>query len=425
MSHNNKVLLMPMPTELNEALEKKDWATAKQLLLDELRHGDDKGYTKEETSALIYNLILAYIGLKENEKAIKAYNRHKQGMTEEDREIIKEEIKKINTGASIETINKDGQIISISWFKSPIRLLDVIGVKTIKKELMKKIVLPIQHPDIYKSYGAKLKAGVLLFGPPGTGKTMMAKAVAGEVEGRMLILNFADVINRFVGDTEKNIKRIFDEAKEYRPSIVFIDELDGIASNRNEGHDSGQSTAMRSSINVLLTEIDGATSSNEGLFVLGSSNRPWDVDNAFKRSGRFSQLIYVPAPNTKTRIDLFRHYTKDLKRKPINYYKLGFASFGMTPADIMDVCNNAAMEKASQFIQDKKDSKVSTKDIMRQMKEKGKPSIFEWYAQTFEQFQKLSPDERANYGALRKDLIFWQTKAHGMKNMYSLLANIM
>ncbi len=169
--------------------------------------------------------------------------------------------------------------------------------------------------------------------------------------------------------------------------------------------------------------MDGVMTNNKGVFVLGATNRPWDIDNAFKRGNRFEEVIYVTLPTLSERIKIFKYYCDKIKNKnKINYIKLGMSSFGMSPSDISQATNNAVKAKVAQVLwANKKQDPVSTKDILKELK-KIKSILPEWYQKTYLDMQKLPPEERSSYKELLKDCKFWQKNAKSYKVIFSILA---
>jgi tetratricopeptide (TPR) repeat protein len=174
-----------------------------------------------------------------------------------------------------------------------IKFSDVGGMENIKEEIRLKIIYPLQSPDIYKAYGKKTGGGVLLYGPPGCGKTLVSRATAGEIKANFISIGLHQILDMYVGNSEKNLHEIFELARKHVPSILFIDEIDAMAANRADLRHS----ASRTVINQFLAEMDGGINSNEGVLILGATNAPWSIDAAFRRPGRFDRMIFVPTPD--------------------------------------------------------------------------------------------------------------------------------
>ena len=162
-----------------------------------------------------------------------------------------------------------------------LQLSDVAGMAEVKARLEAAFLAPMRNPELRKLYGKSLRGGLLLYGPPGCGKTFIARAVAGELGARFMAISFADVVDMYIGSSERNIKEIFATARRHAPCVVFLDEVDAIGQKRSQL----RSTPMRSAVNQLLLELDDVTAGNEGVFVLAATNHPWDVDSALRRPG--------------------------------------------------------------------------------------------------------------------------------------------
>ncbi len=226
--------------------------------------------------------------------------------------------------------------------KPSVNFSDVVGLEVAKRELRRHIVLPLSNPELAKEYGIEAGGGIILYGPPGCGKTFIVKALAGESNANMINLKISDVLRSLLGHSEMRIRRAFEEARAKAPAIIFMDEFDLLGAARADYEFHG----YRSITNTLLEELDGLSSSNKNVLVLAATNAPWLIDPAFKRPGRFDKQIYVPPPDEKQRAELFRLY---LKGRPlednINYDELASKSTMCTSADIAGICNSA-MEDA-------------------------------------------------------------------------------
>ena len=173
---------------------------------------------------------------------------------------------------------------------------DIAGLDGVKQIIRRRVINAIKHPEIYEANKKKAGGGVLMFGLPGTGKTMIAKAVANEVNAKFYSIKCSDIVSKWFGDTEKNIKELFDTARKEKVAVIFFDEFDGLAPSR-----STKSTVMPRAVNELLAQIDGFSKSDNILLLLAATNRPWDIDSGILRSGRFSERIEIPLPDADAR----------------------------------------------------------------------------------------------------------------------------
>jgi len=222
---------------------------------------------------------------------------------------------------------------------------DIAGLEDVKEAIKIRMIYPLKHPEVYSAYGKKMGGGVLLYGPPGTGKTMIAKAIACEVGATFYAVKGSDIVSKWVGESEQNINALFEEARKNDLSIIFIDEIDSLLGKRGiDNHNDKR-------VNEFLQQIDGFSSDSSKLLLLGATNRPWDLDSAAMRSGRFSEKIYVPLPDKKAREFLFAKYLKGLPlADDCNIDTLVKLSEGMSGADINEVCDSAKIEPLKESI---------------------------------------------------------------------------
>jgi SpoVK/Ycf46/Vps4 family AAA+-type ATPase len=217
-------------------------------------------------------------------------------------------------------------------------LADVAGLTEVKKRLEAAFLAPMRNPELRKLYGKSLRGGLLLYGPPGCGKTFVARAVAGELGARFITVSFADLIDMFVGRSERNIHELFEVARRNAPCVVFLDEVDAIGQKRSQL----RNTPMRSAVNQLLLELDDVASDNTGVFLLAATNHPWDVDSALRRPGRFDRTLLVLPPDGPAREGVFRFHLRERPVAGIDLAKLSKMTDGYSGADIAHICETAA-----------------------------------------------------------------------------------
>jgi transitional endoplasmic reticulum ATPase len=219
---------------------------------------------------------------------------------------------------------------------------DIGGLEDVKKELFETVQYPIEHADKYIKFGMDPSKGVLFFGPPGCGKTMLAKAIANECGANFISIKGPELLTMWYGESEANVRDLFAKARAAAPCILFFDELDSIAKARSSGGGGSGSDAGDRVINQILTEIDGV-GAKKSVFVIGATNRPDILDNAITRPGRLDQLIYIPLPDFESRVNIFK---ASLRRSPlaenIDIQSLARVTEGFSGADINEICQRAA-----------------------------------------------------------------------------------
>jgi len=221
---------------------------------------------------------------------------------------------------------------------SSIRLTDVGGMTEVKKRLEAAFLAPMRNPELRRLYGKSLKGGLLLYGPPGCGKTFLAKAIAGELGASFFSVTLADVLDMYIGQSERNLSEIFATARRNAPCVLFLDEIDALGQRRSQL----RSNAMRGTVNQLLTELDGVGAANDGVFVLAATNAPWDVDVALRRPGRLDRTVLVLPPDQAAREAILRHHLKDRPVAKIDLASAARRTDGYSGADLAHVCETAA-----------------------------------------------------------------------------------
>jgi SpoVK/Ycf46/Vps4 family AAA+-type ATPase len=219
-----------------------------------------------------------------------------------------------------------------------VRLSDVGGMEAVKQRLEAALFAPIRNPELMKLYGKKLHGGLLLYGPPGCGKTFIARAVAGELSARFIAVTLADVLDMWLGQSERNLHEVFQTARRNAPCVLFLDEVDAIGQKRSQL----RSSALRGSVNQLLLELDDIGAANESVFVLAATNHPWDVDAALRRPGRFDRTVLVLPPDESAREAILRLHLRDRPIAGIDVTSLARATEGYSGADLAHICEVAA-----------------------------------------------------------------------------------
>ena len=270
-----------------------------------------------------------------------------------------------------------------------VRWKEVGGLEELKNELIESVEWPLKKPEVFKKMGITPPRGILLFGPPGCGKTLLARAVATEGEANFISIKGPEIFSKWVGESEKAIREVFRKARTAAPAIIFFDELDSIVPRRGLGYsDSGASERV---ISQLLTELDGIESL-QNVVVIAATNRPDILDPAVLRPGRFDRLIYVPAPDPKALKEIFKIHAHDMPlSKDVDLDQVARMAAGYSGADIEALCREAAMNALRE---DTKADEVTLRDFKEAM-EKVKPSITGDMDTWYQSFSKRFRRERA------------------------------
>ncbi|MFE1902567.1 ATP-binding protein [Streptomyces gardneri] len=258
-----------------------------------------------------------------------------------------------------------------------VRLADVGGMEEVKDRLEAAFLAPMRNPELRRLYGKSLRGGLLLYGPPGCGKTFIARAVAGELGANFLTVSLSDVLDMWIGASEKNIHDIFETARRQAPCVVFLDELDALGAKRSRTHHSG----LRNVVNQLLTELDGIASGagNEGVFVLAATNVPWDVDIALRRPGRLDRTLLVLPPDAAAREAILRYHLRERPIEAVDLGKLVKVTEDFSGADLAHLCESAAEAALLDSARSGSVRLITTKDLLGAAKQI-KPSTEPWFA---------------------------------------------
>jgi transitional endoplasmic reticulum ATPase len=216
---------------------------------------------------------------------------------------------------------------------------DIGGLEQVKQELREAVELPLKNPHAFKRIGIEAPRGILLHGPPGCGKTLLAKGVATESEANFIAVRGPELLSKWVGESEEGVRRVFRRARQVAPCIIFFDEVDALAGTR--GQEVGTKVTERV-LNQMLTEIDGIEKM-EGVTVIAATNRPDLLDPALLRPGRFDSLIDIPMPDEETRVAIFKVHTKNMPLKGVNLEELARKTKDFSGADIAALCREAGM----------------------------------------------------------------------------------
>jgi transitional endoplasmic reticulum ATPase len=258
--------------------------------------------------------------------------------------------------------------------KPEVSFANVGGMEDIKEEIRMKIIYPLQNRALFKAYGKKLGGGVLLYGPPGCGKTLISKATAGEIQANFISVGIHQILDLYVGNSEKNLHQSFQLARENAPAILFFDEVDALAADRKDFRES----AIRTMINQFLAEMDGNIGSNEGILVLGATNAPWHLDPAFRRPGRFDRIVFVPPPDEPAREAIVEIIARDKPLKRLDVKALAKRTKEFSGADIKSIFDVATERALSRAMKEGRIVPLTTEDLLLACKGI-KPSTRAWF----------------------------------------------
>jgi len=264
---------------------------------------------------------------------------------------------------------------------------EVGGLEEVKQELKEAVEWPLKSPEVFKRMGIQPPKGILLFGPPGCGKTMLARAVATESEANFISIKGPEVFSKWVGESEKAIREVFRKARMASPAVVFFDEFDSLVPRRGLGFsDSGVSERV---ISQLLTEMDGIMAL-EDVVVIAATNRPDIVDPAVLRPGRFDRLIYIPEPNEAARLEVFKIHAKNMPlSRDLDLKELARITKGYSGADISSICREAAMNALRTDINSKEVVFSDFQAAMEKVPPSISPDMENWYKSFMRQVRKL------------------------------------
>lgn len=344
--------------------------------------GADIAMLAKEAAMAVLRKVLPDLRLEEDEPIPK-------GVLEKmriSRKDFREALKMVRPSAMREVLI---EVPTVKW-------ADIGGMEEIKQEIIEAVEWPIKNPEAFKRLGVNPPKGLLLYGAPGTGKTLLAKAVATESEANFILVNGPELLSKWVGESEKAVREVFKKARHTSPTVVFFDEIDSLAPKRGTNNESNVTERV---VNQLLTEMDGLEDLYD-IVVVAATNRPDILDPALLRPGRFDRIILTPVPNEKARTEIFKVHTKGMPVK-VDLQKMAKMTEGYAGADIEAVCREAAIYALREDFQAKS---VEEKHFTEALN-KVKPSITEEIEKSYQEVkERLSTargrqlkDERPNY----------------------------
>ncbi|MDX5347760.1 MAG: AAA family ATPase [Hymenobacteraceae bacterium] len=270
------------------------------------------------------------------------------------------------------TIQEDDAAAEVE--RPKIKFSDVGGMERVKEEIEMKIIHPLKHPELYKAYGKKIGGGILMYGPPGCGKTLLARATAGEVNASFISVGINDILDMWIGNSEKNLHNIFELARSKAPCVLFFDEVDALGASRTDMRKSGG----RHLINQFLSELDGVEYSNEGVLILAATNTPWNMDSAFRRPGRFDRIVFVTPPDQQAKQAILEVLLKDKPTQKVNTEALAKKAKDFSGADLKAVVDVAIEAKLRESMKKGLPLPLEQNDLVKAI-EQVRPSTKEWF----------------------------------------------
>jgi len=280
---------------------------------------------------------------------------------------------------------------------SGVTLADVGGMEDVKRRLHVALIGPMRNPELRQAYKKSLRGGLMLYGPPGCGKTFIARATAGELGAKFLSVGLAEVLDMWLGASERHVQEIFNTARRNAPCVVFLDELDAIGQKRSNLRSS---PSQRGIVNQLLSEMDGFAGGNEGVFVLGATNHPWDVDSALLRPGRFDRVALVLPPDRPAREAILHGNLEERPVVDIDVQWLAQHTEQFSGADLVHLCETATEQAMEESLMTGRVRNIGMADFRAALKEV-KPSTRAWFetARNYAMF--------ANEGGAYDDLLVY------------------
>jgi ATP-dependent 26S proteasome regulatory subunit len=255
-----------------------------------------------------------------------------------------------------------------------VRFADVGGLQDLKEQIRKRIVLPFQKPSLFQRFKKKVGGGILLFGPPGCGKTLLARATAGECDAAFFNVAITDVLDMYIGEAERKLHAIFEQARQKTPAVVFFDEIEALAGKRQYTREATSSKI----VSTFLAELDGFAQNNKGVLVIGATNVPWAIDPAMRRPGRFDRVLFVPPPDREARESILRIAISGRPVAPdVDLASISKRTVSFSGADLASLIESAADGAIERSLESGREHAIGPGDLERALKEV-KPTTLEW-----------------------------------------------
>lgn len=324
------------------------------------------------------SLITAYTALKNSETNIASTGDQsdEELSSNIEGENSNKEIKRVR-GQKLTLIADHGEVRDDDFIEvedSNIYLDDVGGMVDVKKRLNLTFLAPLKNPELVKKYGKKTTGGLILYGPPGCGKTFIARALAGELGAKFITVSLSDILDMYIGESERKLHEIFETARRNAPAVLFFDELDAIGQKRSNLKSSG----MRTLVNQLLNEMDSVEGNNEGVFILAATNLPWDIDSALKRPGRFDRVVAVFPPDIEARKQIVEYHMRNTPFENLDIGHIANQTDLYSGADIAHLCQSAIEIAFEESLESGNVRAINSSDFKLPLKEV-KPSTRSWF----------------------------------------------
>jgi len=350
-------------------------------------------YIHEESAESLLLRAKAYLGLQELQQGKQAYEKAVAlNPTLEDPalrdQLNAKEVDRDSSGVSdlaghrkakLRVISNDNTdtadiVRLIAPQEEKIAFKDIGGLEHIKKTIHKKIILPYQKPSLFQKFKKRIGGGILMYGPPGCGKTLLARATAGECNAQFFNVSISDVLDMYIGESERKLNAIFDKARQSAPAVLFFDEVEALGGKRMNTRDSTSSKL----VSQFLSEMDGFAQNNHGVLILAATNVPWSVDPAFRRPGRFDRVLFVPPPDQEARAAILE---KMLAERPtagtMDIAGIARQTSGFSGADLRELVETAVDCAIEESIESAQEQPITMAHIKSALKEV-KPTTLEW-----------------------------------------------
>lgn len=295
---------------------------------------------------------------------------------------------------------RSGEVVSSE--RPKISFQDVGGLEAVKEKIRLTIIYPFQRPELYAAYGKKAGGGILMYGPPGCGKTLLARATAGEVRAEFIYVGIEDVLDMYHGESERKLHVIFQNARRKAPCVLFFDEIEAIGGKRVDMRQA----FMRTLTNQFLAELDGFEGDNEALLVIGATNSPWHIDSAIMRPGRFDRIVFVPPPDYEARLAILKIH---LAGKPVanpDLPNLARQTDGFSGADLMSIVETATDAALQDALRTGQVRPLTNADLLK-ARAATRPTVVEWL------------ETAKNYGNYANESGFYDDVMNYIKNYKS------